>query len=247
MITIRKAAERERVRHRNQENWCAFDAGNTANPFGPGFGALESLHEIRLAPGAGVPRSSLHAAEVVTYVHQGVLTYEDSLGHLEVVQAGEFQRVTPGPFFRHSKTNASRSAWAHVYQVALRPSEDEPEPRCEQKRFCVADRRNRLCVVASLDARRGSLRVHQDAVLYSCLLDPGQHLVHQLPPGRNAWLYLVRGEVSLDDRVLRAGDGSALTAEPAVSLTASEETEILLVEVGEPVPRFAANGDGEAG
>jgi quercetin 2,3-dioxygenase len=241
MITVRRATERQHGRSRKQESWQTFDAGNAADPLTLGFGTLETLDEIRLAPGAAVPRSSSHDAEVVTYVHEGVLAYEDSIGHSGVVQSGEFQRVTSGRGLRHSKMNASRSDWAHLYQIWLRPAEAELEPGHEQKRFSAADRRNRLCVVASLDARRGSLRIHQDALVCSSLLDPGQHLVHELTPGRGAWLHLVRGEVTLGDIVLTAGDGACLAAEPAVSLTASEASEILLVDIGGQVPRPLAN------
>ncbi|MBN2576819.1 MAG: pirin family protein [Deltaproteobacteria bacterium] len=232
MIIVRRATERQHGRSRKQENWCTFDLANTADPLAHGFGTLEKLNEIRLAPGAGVPRCSRHDAEVVTYVHEGVLAYEDSIGHSGVVQTGEFQRVTSGRGLRHSKMNASRTDWAHFYQIWLRASEAELEPGHELKRFSAADRRNRLSVVASLDARRGSLRIYQDALVYSSLLDPGQHVVHELSPGRSAWLHLVRGEGTLGNIVLTTGDGAGLTAEPAVSLTASEASEILLVDVG---------------
>jgi quercetin 2,3-dioxygenase len=236
MFNVRRAKERQCDRSRKQEKWHTFDSGSTADPFTHGFGTLRTLSEIRLAPGARAPRNSLQDAVVVTYVHEGALAYEDSLGHSDVVQTGEFQRVTSGRGLRHSTMNASRRDWAHFYQIWLRPSEAELELGHEQKRFSVADRRNRLCVVASLDARRGSLCLHQDALLCSALLDPGQHLVHELVPGRSAWLHLVRGEVTLGDIVLTTGDGAGLTAEPAVSITASEESEILLVEVGERPP-----------
>ena len=110
------------------------------------------------------------------------------------------------------------------------------EPGYEQKRFSAAERRAGLCVVASPDARRGSLRIHQDALIYSAMLDPGQHVVHELSPGRRAWLHLVQGEAVLGDIVLTTGDGAGFAAERAVSLTAQEETEILLIDLGVESP-----------
>jgi redox-sensitive bicupin YhaK (pirin superfamily) len=73
----------------------------------------------------------------------------------------------------------------------------------------------------------------QDASIYSAMLDPGQHLIHELSPGRRAWLHVVRGEVTLDDEVLVAGDGVGYKAERAVSFTARTEGEILLLDLGE--------------
>jgi hypothetical protein len=232
MITLRRAEERHHDRRRDQEIWLTFYAQDRADPLADGFGALEILDEDRLSPGAGVARHLHHDADVLTYVREGTLAYEDSMGRSGVIQAGEFHRMTAGRGLRHRERNASRTAWAHVFQIWLRPSQAEIEPSHEQKRFSVAERRGVLRVVASPDARRGSLRVHQDALTFSALLDPGQHVVHELSPGRSAWLHLVQGEATLADVVLATGDGAGLTAERAVSLTAQEETEILLFDVG---------------
>jgi redox-sensitive bicupin YhaK (pirin superfamily) len=238
MITLRRTTERIHDGGRKLETWLTFGPKDPAGMLCGGLGNIEFLKESRLAPGVGVPRASGRDAEILTYVREGALAYENSLGGSGVVQAGEFQRVTVGRGLRHSQTNASRTDWAHFFQIWLRPSEIDLDPGHEQKRFTTAQRRGGLCVVASNDARRGSLRIHQDALIYSALLDPGQHVVRELSQGRSAWLHVVHGEVTLGDVVLSAGDGAGVTAERAVSLTASEEAEILLVDLGEPMPKL---------
>jgi len=70
----------------------------------------------------------------------------------------------------------------------------------------------------------------------SAMLDPGQHVVHELSQGRRAWLHIVQGKVTMDDVVLCAGDGAGVTAEGAVSFTAQEKAEILLVDLGVELP-----------
>ena len=232
MITLRRAKERQHQRHRRQETWLTFSPHDLASPLVDGFGTLEILTEDRLLPGAGVPRRPHNHAEIVTYVREGALAYEDSMGRSGVIHAGEFQRMTPGRGIHHSQTNASRTDDAHVFQIGLRPWEADLDSGQEQKRFSAAQRRGGLCVVASPDARKGSLRIHQDALMYSAMLDPGQHVVHELSQGRRAWLHLVQGEVSIGDLVLTAGDGVGISAERAVSLTAREEAEILLIDLG---------------
>src|SRR4030095_3529849 len=79
--------------------------------------------------------------------------------------------------------------------------------------------------------RTGSLHLHEDTRLYSTILEPGQHVVHELAPGRAAWLHVGLGEVTLRDLVLTAGDGAGLSAERAVSLTARQGSEILLFDL----------------
>jgi hypothetical protein len=172
------------------------------------------------------------ACEVVTYVREGAIAHEDSMGRSGVIHAGEFQRMTTSDGMRHSEMNDSHTHWAQVFKIGLRPSASALEAGQEQRRFSAAERRDGLCAVASPDGRRGSLRIHQDAVVYSAVLDTGQHVVHELFRGRGAWLHVVQGEVTLGDIVLATGDGAGATAARAVSFTAREPTEIILVDVG---------------
>ena len=242
MITLRRDRERHHVRRGGPDVWLTFCAENRADPLADGFGALETLDEDRLPPGAGIPLYPSHDTEIVTYVLEGALAHQDSTGCSGVIHAGEFQRMTTGRGIRHSEANASRYGCAHVFHIWLRPSEAGLAPSQEQKRFSAAQRRGMLCVVASPDGRKGSLRIHQDALVYSAMLDPGQHLVHELLPERTAWLHVVRGEATLGDVVLTTGDGAGVTAERAVSLTAREATEILLCDLREQPPTTRPDG-----
>jgi redox-sensitive bicupin YhaK (pirin superfamily) len=232
MITLRRATDRHHERRRMREVWLTFDPEDRADPLADGFGPLESLNEDRLAPGAGVPRHDHHGSEIVTYVREGSLAYEDSEGGSDLVRAGEFQRMSAGRHLHHSETNASRTDWAHVFQIWLRTTVAGAAPSHEQKRFSAAERRGALCAVASPDGRSRSLRIHQDAVVYSALLEPGQHVVHELADGRSAWIHMVHGEMVLGDAVLNTGDGAGFTAERSVSFTAREKSELLLLDLG---------------
>lgn len=200
--------------------------------FGGGFGDLEALDESRLNPGAAMVEEVPRDAQVVTYVREGALAQADSLGHSGLIQAGEFQRRTTATTIHHSSRNASPTDSADVFQLWIRPSQAGLEPGQEQKRFSAAQRRGGLCVIGSPDGRRGSLRLQQDILIFSAILDPGQHVVHALTEGRSAWLHLVQGEVILGDMVLVTGDGVGLTSERAVSLTARADSEVLLVDLG---------------
>jgi len=232
MISIRRAVARRHDRRRQRDVWRTFDPRDRSSPIAGGFGALELLDEDRLPPGSSIPQQPRGDAEIVTYVREGAVAYEDALGCSGIIHAGEFQRLTAVHGRRHGEANASRSDWAHVLQIRLRPSAPGLESDREQKRFSAAERRGGLRVVASPDAQRGSLRLHQDARIYSALLERGQHVVHELLPGRRAWLHVVDGQLNLGDLVLSTGDGAAVTTERAVSLTAREVTEILLIDVG---------------
>lgn len=233
MIAVRKAGEGQYERHGQHEEWRSFSAGGATSSLGPGsLGALVTFREGRLPPRVGT-REPRQDAEIITYVRDGTMSFEDSAGHTGLISAGEFQRMTAGRGIRYSEANASPTDWAHVFQIWLHPSEATLEPGHEQKRFAVADRRGVLCVVASPDGRNGSLRVHQDAVLYSSILERGQHVIHELVAGRAAWLHIVHGAATLGTIEMTAGDGAGISAERCVSLTANDATEVLLLDLGE--------------
>lgn len=231
MIVLRRADERRHERRRKQEAWSTFSSRDPADPLTKGFGTLETLKEGRLSPRAGI-RQPARDAEIITYVREGTLAYQDALGQAGIIRAGEFQRMTAGHGIRYSEMNASPTDWAHVFQIWLRPSVEQLEPGHEEKRFTAAERRGILCVVASPDGRSGSLKLHEDALVYSTTLERGQHVIHELPPERSAWLHLVHGSADFGTATLNAGDGAGLSEERALSLTAREETEVLLLDLG---------------
>jgi redox-sensitive bicupin YhaK (pirin superfamily) len=169
----------------------------------------------------------------VTYVLEGVLAHENSTGSSGVIRAGEFQRASTAQGVRHREWNGSRKDWAHVFQIWLRPWSTGQDKRSEPKRFCAAERRGVMCLVASPDGRDGSLRIHRDVLIHSTMLFRGQHVVHELAPGRRVWLQVVSGDAALGDVFLAKGDGAGICAERAVSLTAREDSELLLIDLGE--------------
>lgn len=204
-----------------------------------------TLEMLRLPPGGPLPRSPRNDAELVTYVREGAVACEDSSGRQSIIRAGEFSRVTGGSGARWTETNASRTEWAHVFRIWLGSAAAGVDLGCELKRFSRAERRGKLCLVASPDGRAGSLRIHRDALIYSAILSNGRHVVHQLPPERCAWLHLVAGEVTLGNIALSAGDGVAIAAEQSVSFTARADSEVLLLHLEDAPELVSTAGMGK--
>jgi hypothetical protein len=232
MIVLRRDIERLHVRRNKQEVWRTFDPQNRADPLADGFGALSALDEIRLSPGAGVTPSPDQEALTITYVLEGALAQGNSTRRSEVIRVDEFQCMTTGRV-RHNERNESQGAAARVFRLSLHAAEGGLACTREHKLFPVAERRGVLRIVASRDGRRGSLRLDQDALVHSAILEVGLHLVHELKSSHRAWLHIVCGEAAMGEHVLFRGDGAGVTDEIAVSFTARENSEILLIDLGE--------------
>lgn len=233
MIQLRRADERRYIERSQQEVWSTFHRRDRTDPLADGVGTLSLFNESRLRPGARVEPHTCDEAEMVNYVREGSLEYNKSSGPSGVTRTGDFQRMTVGHGTLYGEANPSRSHSTHVFQLGLRASKDGTERAPDHKNFTTAQRRNVLCVVASRDGREGSLGVSQDILIFSSILERGHHFAHDLPQGRSAWLHLVHGEGALDGIDLTTGDGVGIMGERAVSFTAHEDSEILLVDAGE--------------
>lgn len=235
MIVVRTGQSRGE-QAKLHERWSTFFPHLNGAKEAGSPGIFESLGEGRVAPNTD-PRRDREVGEVVTYVLEGSLVYQDSTPRREVIRAGEFHRTTLGPGFHYSETNASPTHWAHIFQIWFAPK-DASIPGHETKRFASAERRHGLCLVASPDGRDGSLTVHQDGFLYSALMPQGRQMVHPLLPHRTACLHVVQGVVRVTgDLIVRTGDIAVLTGERVVSFFADEASEVLLLDLAGDKPK----------
>ena len=225
MITVKKSDERRHAAHGGQKSWKTFDGEPN------GFRTLVCLNEEGLDPGAGFSFQPSSDVEILTYVLKGALIQEDPSGENRVVEAGECSRSSALSGSIHRTVNGSLSDDARAFQCCFLPDRASLKTQPDKKRFPMAERRGVLRLILSSDGRDASLRLRQDARMYSSILDPGHHLIHELVAGRAAWLQVVAGRVQLIGHSLVAGDGAALVDEPAVSLTAQEPSEILLIDL----------------
>lgn len=232
MISIRKADERGHVQHGWLESYHTFSFANYFDPRFQGFRALRVINEDWFQPKKGFGTHPHEDMEILTYVLEGALAHRDNLGHGSIIQAGEFQRMTAGTGIAHSEFNASDIEPVHLYQIWLLPERSGLEPSYEQKRFDNGQHAGGVFwPVATRDGRDGSLRINQDLELSLARLKPAEEVVYPLRAGRHAWLQVSRGDVELHGHKLTAGDGAALSREPAVKIKAEQAAEVLLFDL----------------
>ena len=233
MNIIRRNTERRHIQSGKCEMWLTFHPQAATYPRDEGFGVISILNEVKLPSNGGAVSNLESESELITYVHKGALAFEGPMGRSGIITAGEFQCMIIGRLLGQRITNTSRTDLAHFFRIylRLRPSLLWGDCVDAQTRFTAAQRRNVLCAVVSPDARKASLRIHADAAVYSSMLDPGRHIVHELPQGRKAWLHIVYGRIQSNEVELAGGDGMGFADEPSISLTVLENTELLLVDM----------------
>jgi len=231
MIQVRKAKDRGHANHGWLDTYHTFSFSTYQDPDHTRFRSLRVMNEDFVAPGQGFGTHPHHDMEIVTYVLEGALEHKDSMGNGEVLRPGEFQRMSAGTGITHSEFNPSDSEPVHLYQIWLFPERKGIEPSYEQKRFPDEERHNRLRLVASRNAEDRSLLIHQDARIFLSSIDAGRSVEHELPPGRHAWLQVLRGHVSLNGTALNRSDGAAVSEETTLTIHANHDAEIMLFDL----------------
>ena len=232
MIILRRNTERRHIRYGGGDMWRTFFQSEDSDTSINGFGCIALLNEYLLPSNESMLMEAVHDTESLTYVHIGALALEGPERNFGLITAGEFQGKSIVNEQRQRITNTFYSNPAHLYRLCLRmpPLQSGANRINGHKRFTIAQRHNVLFSVAAPDAKKESLSLTSDAYVYSSILDPGHHVVHELLQGRKVWLHIIYGKVTVNKVDLAEGDGIGISDDSSISLTAMENTELLLVD-----------------
>jgi redox-sensitive bicupin YhaK (pirin superfamily) len=231
MIKIRPADARGHAEHGWLDSHHTFSFADYHDPAHMGFRALRVINDDRVAPGGGFPTHAHRDMEIITYVLEGALEHKDSLGTGSVIRPGDVQRMSAGSGVRHSEYNASHEQPVHFLQIWVIPDAPGIPPSYEQKTFSEPDRRGRLRVVASPDARQGSVKLNADVVLHAGLFAQGERAELPLAKQRHAWVHVASGKLTVNGRELSEGDGAALSDEAAIEIEGISPAEVLVFDL----------------
>src|SRR5215475_13007989 len=196
MITIRKSDRRGHADHGWLNTRFTFSFADYFDPEHVQFRTLRVMNDDRIAGGGGFPTHPHRDMEIVTYVLEGVLAHQDSMGNGSVIKPGDVQYMSAGTGVAHSEFNASKTEPVHLYQIWMFPDKNGYRPAYDQKHFAPEEKRGTLRLLASPDGRDGSVRIRQDNRLYATILPPGAGVQHELAPERHAYVQVASGKVT---------------------------------------------------
>ena len=231
MFAIRHASERGHANHGWLDSYHTFSFGNYYDPEHMGFSNLRVINDDTVSPGGGFATHGHSDMEIISYVLEGALAHEDSMGNGSVIRPGDVQRMSAGTGVRHSEFNASNDEPVHFLQIWVMPERSGLEPSYEQKSFSTEERQGRLRLVGARDGRDGAVTIHQDIDLYATNLDEGERISHELVAGRKAWIHIARGGVQINDSRLDSGDAVAVEGPATIALTGVADAEVLLFDM----------------
>jgi hypothetical protein len=231
MTELRPAGERGYADHGWLKSYHSFSFADYHDPRHVGYGPLRVINEDRVAPGTGFGTHGHRDMEIISYVLEGSLGHQDSMGNGSTIVPGDVQRMSAGNGVRHSEYNHDKAGTTHFLQIWIEPSVTGIAPSYEQKHFDSAARRGRLRLIASADGAEGSVTIHQDARVYAALLDGAERAVHRLAMGRRGYLHVARGALKVNGQALGPGDALKIGDVPEIALEQGANAEVLLFDL----------------
>lgn len=210
-----------------------FSFADYHNPERMHFGKLRVLNDDTIAPAQGFSTHSHHDMEIVTIPLSGALAHKDNAGHEAVIHHGEVQLMSAGTGIEHSEYNDSADEVVSLLQIWVFPASKHTLPRYDQQAFEKSGRSNQWqTIVSPLDSDAAGVKINQQAYFSLTDLAAGQQIdyqAHQTDAG--VYLFVIDGVVEIADETLHRRDAIGLSEQPNITMAATQDAQLLLIEV----------------
>jgi hypothetical protein len=207
-----------------------FSFGGYHDPARTSWGNLRVWNDDTIEPQTGFPPHPHRDMEIITYVREGAITHQDSLGNKGRTEAGDVQVMSAGTGIRHSEYNLE-DVTTKIFQIWIVPTRDGEAPQWGAKPFPKGERSGHFVTLASgYDNDDDALPIRTDARVVGATLRAGETAEYPLGKDRKAYLVPATGAIQIDDVRVDARDGAAISDLDVVRITAIEDSEIVLVD-----------------
>jgi len=194
------------------------------------WGNIRVWNDDAIAPKTGFPPHPHADMEIVTYVREGAITHQDSLGNKGRTEAGDVQVMSAGSGITHSEYNLEDET-TRLFQIWIVPSKRGGDPSWGARPFPKGDRSGRFVTLASGFAEDGdALPIRTEARILGATLKKGETTEYPLGADRHAYLVPATGRIEINGVAANARDGVAISDTETLSVTALEDAELVMVD-----------------
>ena len=207
-----------------------FSFAGYHDPARTNWGRLRVWNDDTIAAGAGFPPHPHRDMEIITYVREGAISHRDSLGNEGRTGAGDVQVMSAGTGIQHSEFNQEDEATT-LFQIWIRPDNPGGEPSWGARPFPKDDRAGQFVTLASgIAGDEDALPIRSNARVVGATIKAGDTVTYPISSDRHAYLVPATGKIRIGDVEVNARDGAAITRVDAITVTAIEDSEIVLVD-----------------
>jgi redox-sensitive bicupin YhaK (pirin superfamily) len=207
-----------------------FSFADYQDPERMSWGRIRVWNDDAIAPDTGFPPHPHADMEIITYVREGAVTHQDSLGNRGRTEAGDVQVMSAGTGIRHAEYNREPGTTT-LFQIWIVPTSRGAPPSWGTRPFPKGDRSGRFVALASGFAEDGeALPIRTDARVLGASLRAGETVDYPLGQGRHGYLVPAKGAVEVNGIRLDTRDGAAIRDEEGLRVRALDDAELVLVD-----------------
>jgi redox-sensitive bicupin YhaK (pirin superfamily) len=193
-------------------------------------GSLRVWNDDEIAPNSGFPPHPHANMEIITFVREGAITHQDSLGNKGRTEAGDVQVMSAGSGIRHAEYNLE-PVTTRIFQIWIEPTQKGGQPCWGAKPFPKGDRSGKFVTLASgIKGDADALPIRANARVVAATVKAGESVSYALGAGRNGYLVPATGAIEVNGVRANARDGVAINNEKTLKITALEDSELVLVD-----------------
>jgi redox-sensitive bicupin YhaK (pirin superfamily) len=230
MIELRPFASLGGANHGWLDARHHFSFANYYDPKRESWGNLRVWNDDTIAAQSGFPPHPHRDMEIITYVREGAITHQDNLGNFGRTEAGDVQVMSAGTGITHAEYN-KEDVTTKIFQIWILPTRTGEKPSWGARPFPKGERSGRFVTLASGFANDDdALPIRTDARVLGASLKAGETASYPLGKDRRAYLVPATGAVEIDGTRANARDGVAISDLETLTVTAIEDSEIVLVD-----------------
>ncbi len=195
-----------------------------------GWGALRVWNDDTIAANTGFPPHPHSDMEIITYVRDGAITHQDNLDNKGRTEAGDVQVMSAGTGITHAEYNLE-AATTRIFQIWIIPDARGGAPTWGSKPFPKGDRSGNFVTLASgIEGDEDALPIRAHARVLGLTLKAGETAQYDFGENRFGYLVPAKGTIEVNGVRIEARDGAAMRNESAITVTALEDAEVVLVD-----------------
>ena len=207
-----------------------FSFASYDEPARMGWGAIRVWNDDEIAARSGFPPHPHRDMEIITYVRQGAITHQDSLGNQGRTEAGDVQVMSAGTGVRHAEYNLEDETTT-LFQIWVQTDRPGAPPSWGAKQFPKSERAGSFVTLASgFEEDEDTLRINAAARVLGATLKAGEAAALDLDPSRHVYLVGLGGAIEVNGQRAEPRDGVAIKGEAKVEIRAIGDAEVVLVD-----------------
>ncbi len=229
---LHKANTRGHANHGWLNSHHTFSFANYYDPERMNFGVLRVLNDDVVSPGMGFGTHPHDNMEIISIPLEGDLEHKDSMGNIAVIKKGDIQVMSAGTGIHHSEYNKNKDAEVKFLQIWVFPNKRNVEPRYDQITLKNEDLKNRFYQILSPNPDDEGVWIYQEAWFHLGYLAKNVKKKYTFKKQDNGlYAFIIKGNVKIGEFLLDERDGLGIWDTPEVSIEATEDANVLLMEV----------------